>query len=183
MAAFQDDFLDRTRLAELQKVRLARLVHEVLPRSRFYEKKHGTATTKDWSELPFTAKAELVADQRAHPPYGSVLTDELVHYCRLNQTSGTTGQPLRWLDTAESWNGLLDCWDTIYRVAGVTAKDRLFFPFSFGPFLGFWTAFEAAVRQSWFCLPGGGISSAARLRLALENSATVLFCTPTYALR
>lgn len=183
MADFQDDFLDRTRLAELQNAKLARLLNEVLPRTRFYKDKIDTAAVSDWPKLPFTTKSELLADQAAHPPYGSVLTEEVARYCRLHQTSGTSGRPLRWLDTAESWNGLLNCWDTIYRVAGVTSKDRLFFPFSFGPFLGFWTAFEAAVRQGWFCLPGGGMSSAARLRLALENCATVLFCTPTYALR
>ena len=60
--------------------------------------------------------------------------------------------------------------------------DRLFFPFSFGPFLGFWTAFEAAARLGCLCLPGGGMSSTARLRFLLDNAATVVFCTPTYAL-
>jgi phenylacetate-CoA ligase len=33
------------------------------------------------------------------------------------------------------------------------------------------------------CLPGGGMSSSARLRAILDNGATVLCCTPTYAVR
>jgi phenylacetate-CoA ligase len=33
------------------------------------------------------------------------------------------------------------------------------------------------------CLPGGGMSSAARLRHLLDHEASVVFCTPTYALR
>src|SRR5262249_44971190 len=66
---------------------------------------------------------------------------------------------------------------------GVRPGDRLFFPFSFGPFLGFWTAFDAASRLGYFCLPGGGMSSGARLRFLLDNQATVGLCTPTYALR
>jgi phenylacetate-CoA ligase len=33
------------------------------------------------------------------------------------------------------------------------------------------------------CLPGGGMSSGARLRFLLDNRVTVVFCTPTYALR
>src|SRR5262249_43616203 len=57
-----------------------------------------------------------------------------------------------------------------------------FFPFSFGPFLGFWTAFEAAAQRGYLCLPGGGMSSGARLRFLLDNAVTVVFCTPTYAL-
>jgi phenylacetate-CoA ligase len=60
--------------------------------------------------------------------------------------------------------------------------DRLFFPFSFGPFLGFWTAFDAATRAGLLSIPGGGMSSVARLRFLLEHRCTVLFATPTYAL-
>ena len=58
----------------------------------------------------------------------------------------------------------------MYRIVGVRPGDRLFFPFSFGPFLGFWTAFEAATRLGYLCLPGGGMSSAARLRFLLDNA-------------
>jgi phenylacetate-CoA ligase len=77
---------------------------------------------------------------------------------------------------------LLDVWTALVRLAGVTPGDRLFFAFSFGPFLGFWTAFEAASRLGCLCLPGGGMSSTARLRFLLDNQATVVLCTPTYAL-
>src|SRR5262249_52426555 len=33
------------------------------------------------------------------------------------------------------------------------------------------------------CVPGGGLSSTARLRAILDNGITVLCCTPTYAIR
>src|SRR6516162_6354489 len=101
----------------------------------------------------------------------------------MNQTSGTSGQPLRWLDTPESWEWCLDCWQRNYDIIGLRREDRLFFPFSFGPFLGFWTAFEAACRRGNLCLPGGGMSSSARLRSIVDARATVVLCTPTYALR
>src|SRR5205085_10581111 len=42
---------------------------------------------------------------------------------------------------------------------------------------------EAGIRQGCLCLPGGGMSSAARLRAILDNEVTVLCCTPTYAVR
>src|SRR5262249_9226547 len=98
--------------------------------------------------LPFTAKAELVEDQQAAPPFGTDLTYPLERYVRLHQTSGTTGRPLRWLDTIESWSWWLDCWRSVYARAGVAASDRVFVAFSFGPFIGFSTAFEAAQRRS-----------------------------------
>jgi phenylacetate-CoA ligase len=131
---------------------------------------------------PFTTKPELVADQAAHRPHGSNLTCAPGRYTRLHQTSGTRGAPLRWLDTPESWQWMLENWAEVYHAAGVTAADRIFFAFSFGPFLGFWTAFEAAAQLGSLCIPGGGLSSAARLRMILENRATVLCCTPTYAI-
>jgi phenylacetate-CoA ligase len=132
--------------------------------------------------MPFTTKDELVADQAAHPPFGSNLTYPLAHYSRFCQTTGTSGRPLTWLDTSESWAWMLENWAVIYRAAGVTADDRIFFAFSFGPFLGFWTAFESAARMGCLCIPGGGQSSAARLQMIIRQHATVLCCTPTYAL-
>lgn len=135
------------------------------------------------TRLGFTTKAELVEDQRIHPPYGTNLTFPLERYSRYNQTSATTGTPMRWLDTTESWQALLQVWRRVFDVAGVTRTDRIFFAFSFGPFLGFWTAFEAATQLGALAIPGGGMSSAARLAAILDNEATVLCCTPTYAIR
>jgi phenylacetate-CoA ligase len=135
------------------------------------------------SSVPFTYKRELIADQSAHPPFGSNLTFPLTHYTRFSQTNGTTGQPLRWLDTPESWDWMCENWMQVFRAGGVTGNDRIFFAFSFGPFLGFWVAFDAAARMGAIAIPGGGMRSAARLRTILDCGATVLCCTPTYAIR
>lgn len=185
------DYLNPTALAQLQQKRLQHLLGNIFPGNRFFARKFADAGLNpaalhnfaNWPQVPLTTKAELLADQENNPPYGQVLTYPLEHYCRLHQTSGSTGRPLRWLDTRENWEWMLGCWAQIFRFAGITAADRLFFAFSFGPFLGFWTAFEAANRLGCLCLPGGGLSSVARLRLLLDNQATVLLCTPTYALR
>ncbi|MCH7885603.1 MAG: prolyl oligopeptidase family serine peptidase, partial [Planctomycetes bacterium] len=67
--------------------------------------------------------------------------------------------------------------------AGGDYGDRFFFPFSFGPFIGFWAAFEAAAELGNFCLPAGGMTTTARLEYMLDHAATVVCCTPTYALR
>lgn len=134
------------------------------------------------SRFPFTTKAELVADQAANPPYGTHLSEPLARYTRCHQTSGTTGAPMRWLDTPESWSAMVDDWVRILQAAGVKPGDRIFFAFSFGPFLGFWLAFEAAQRLGCLGIAGGGMSSSLRVRVLLENGCNVLCCTPTYAL-
>jgi len=98
-------------------------------------------------------------------------------YTRVHQTSGTTGTPLRVVDTPESW----DWW--VLAGAGLTADDRFFVPFSFGPFIGFWAAVEGAKEIGALMIPGGGRDSLQRLNLIAEISATAICCTPTYALR
>lgn len=75
------------------------------------------------------------------------------------------------------------CWAFVYRAAGVGPEDRVFFAFSFGPFIGFWSAFDAATRLGALSLPGGGQDSILRLRTLVEAGATVLVSTPSYALR
>ena len=134
-------------------------------------------------DLPFTTKDELSEDQGAHPSFGTNLTYPIERYVRLHQTSGTTGRPLRLLDTAESWEWWRECWQSVYRAAGVTARDRIFFAFSFGPFIGFWSAFAGAERLGALCLTGGAMTTTERVASIVATEATVLMSTPTYALR
>lgn len=179
---------ERETLLARQRTRLRELVERVVPANRFVTRKLEqaglTAATliDNYGRLPPTTKQELIDDQEESPPYGTNLTFPLRDYVRLHQTSGTQGKPLRWLDTAESWDWMLGCWRRSFEIVGVQPGDRLFFPFSFGPFLGFWTAFEAAGRLGCLCLAAGGMSTVARLRMLLDNQANVMLCTPTYAL-
>ena len=186
-----EGFPDRAALASEQDRKLRRMLSAILPGNAFYARKfaesglaadqeHGLA---DLRRLCFTTKAELANDQNAHPPYGSRLTYEIERYVRLHQTSGTTGEPLRCLDTADDWVWWMTCWETIYAAAGVTRADRLFIPASFGPFIGFWGAFEGAVHRGMLAMAGGAMTSTARLGFMRDNEVTVVLTTPTYALR
>ena len=181
----------RGALEQLQVEKLQALLEPVLQSNSFYKEKlegaglaeaAAVSTLEDYQRLPFTTKEELSADQVAHPPYGTNLTFERQHYIRVHQTSGTTGERLRWLDTEESWHWWGRCWATVYEGAGVRASDRIFFAFSFGPFIGFWSAHEGARHLGALAIPGGGMASEQRLDAILANQVTVLICTPTYAL-
>ena len=172
-----------------QAAKLRALLTDHVPRSPFWSAKlagcdlSAVRAPADLRRLPLCTKQELVDDQAANPPFGTVLTKPAAAYNRVHQTSGTTGEPLRWLDDADGWAWLCRCWNEVYRLAGVTDADRLFFPFSFGPFIGFWAAFDAAARAGRFTIAGGGMSSEGRLRLISTVEPTVVCCTPTYALR
>jgi phenylacetate-CoA ligase len=140
------------------------------------------ASWDDFARLPRLTKAELAADQAAHPPFGTNRTYPLERYVRVFQTSGTTGRPLRWLETEASWAWWARCWTFVFRAAGLGPGDRLFFPFSFGLFVGFWAGFEGARALGALAIPGGGQDSATRIHAVREFAATALVCTPSYAL-
>ncbi len=190
----EEERLDRDGLGALHRRKLAAMFEEVLSTNRFYQNKYRglsfDASCDPLDALPLATRDEIHGDQMSSPPYGTNLTYPMDRYVRLHQTSGTsslvTGEsagPLRWMDTAESWAWFRKCWGVIYSGGGIEKSDRIFFPFSFGPFIGFWAGFEAAVEQGYFVLPAGGMSTSARLQHLLVNEATVLNCTPTYALR
>jgi len=183
--------LDRDALRVWQWRRLQALAQTAVPANAFLTRKWQAAGLSrpadlerwdDLAALPFTLKAELEADQAAHPPFGTNLTYPLERYVRVHQTSGTTGPPLRWLDTEESWDWWIRCWGFVLRGAGIERSDRVFFPFAFGLFVGFWAGFEGAQALGALAIPGGGQDSAQRLAALETLGATALCCTPSYAL-
>ena len=186
--------LPRERLRELQWRKLGAMMAGLLGTesgNRFVKLKWAGAGLRssgdlgswdDFARLPFTDKTELVDDQASHPPFGTNLTFPLERYVRVHQTSGTSGQPIRWLDTQESWDWWIRCWGFVLRGAGLTAADRVFFPFSFGLFIGFWAGFEGARAIGALAVPGGGQDSATRLAWMDRIGVTALVCTPSYAL-
>lgn len=163
------------------------LFSSILPANRFYAAKLGEVgelvSLDEFAErIPFTTKDELAADHEVHSPYGSTLTYPLETYNRYHQTSGTRGNPLVWLDDQAGWEWVCRTWQWVWKMAGAEAGDAAFFPFSFGPFIGFWSAFEAAAGMGMRAIPGGGLSSENRLRLVATHRPRFLACTPTYAL-
>ena len=163
----------------------------VLPLNAFYLRKLRIGAgnvSKSWikdnfDSFEFTSKLELQNNQSSYPPYGDFHYLNLAQYNRFHQTSGSSGKPLLFLDSKDGWEWLLNNWLKIFALAGIEKGDRLFFPFSFGPFLGFWTAFEAACTAGCLSFPGGGMSSESRLALIQNQKINVVFTTPSYALR
>ena len=175
--------------AEIELHQLQRLNHllaEILPANNFYHEKFGVHDLQlnDLSELvalPFTTKHELISDKSESNSVVN-LSYAADQYVRFHRTSGTTGSPLVILDTASDWQWWIDTWQYVLDAAGITEQDRAFLAFSFGPFIGFWSAHDAIVARGAMSIPGGGLRSLARLELIESSGATLLFSTPTYAL-
>lgn len=174
----------------LQFQKLERLLKKVFASNPFYQSKfdrHGITLSEirsmdDLSKLPFTVKKELEEDQEKHPIFGTNLTEPVENYVQYHQTSGTTGRPLKFLDTRESWEwrGKVAC--HILKGAGIRKGDRIFFPFNFGPYTAFWVMYEGAYQLGNLIIPTGGWNSMQRIQCMIENEATVIPTTPSYAL-
>jgi phenylacetate-CoA ligase len=173
-------------LAAHQLARLNALLAEILPTNSFYAAKFAAtklplASLEQLSELPYTFKDELLGAPGSGG-WAANLTWPRERYVRYHQTSGTRGRPLAVLDTADDWLWWMDCWNHILDAAGVTHQDVAFFAFSFGPFVGFWSAHDATLARGCQVVPGGGMNTVGRLDLLRTTEATIVFCTPSYAL-
>ncbi len=119
-----------------------------------------------------TRRAHLAADE-SEPVAAFASTDQVAtaagysaticglprsRYVRAHQTSGTTGSPLLMLDTQEDWQWWLNTWQYVLDVADVSSNEIAFLAFSYGPFIGFWSAHEALVQRGALVVPGGGMS-------------------------
>lgn len=167
--------------------RLNELLAEILPANQFYREKLGVKqlqlnSLEQLHALPTTTKSELVASQALHG-LSQHHTYPRECYKRVHRTSGTHGAPLLILDTANDWQWWSDAWQYVLSAAELTVTDRVFMAFSFGPFIGFWSAYEACVQRGAQLIPGGGLSTLARLDFMRQTQPTVIACTPSYALQ
>jgi len=178
--------LDSASLLRHQLARLNALLETILPANRFYAEKLNAVklpieSLDALAEVPFTYKDELIGSQD-----GGDLAANLTYppdsYLRFHHTSGTRGRPMVVLDTAEDWQWWIEGWQFVLDAAQIRCGDRVLMAFSFGPFIGFWSAYDALVARGVLVVPTGGLGTKARLELLRTSRANALCCTPSYAL-
>lgn len=185
----------RASLDALQFERLRQMLLGIVPSNNFYRQRFvatgvpnedGTLEInfpRDRAELatlPLTTKSDLLGDGSS--PFAANLTWPVDNYIRFHRTSGTHGHPMMVLDMAKDWQWWIEGWQYVLDVAAVTSADRAVMAFSFGPFIGFWSAFDATAARGAMVIPTGAMTTLARLDLIQTTSPTVMFCTPSYAL-
>jgi len=178
----------RTRedLERWQCQRLNRLLPAILESNRFYQDKFKGLSVPlrsldEWKLFPTTSKPEL-SEKANFQGLAPHLSFPMIRYTRFHRTSGTTGKPLIILDTPDDWKDWIEAWQFVLDAAEIYAADVVFMAFSFGPFIGFWTAQDACLARGCRVVPGGGLSTLARIDLLRDSGASVLFSTPTYAM-
>jgi phenylacetate-CoA ligase len=131
--------------------------------------------------IPLASKEMLVADQEAHPPYGTNLSFPAERFTQIHRTSGTRGPTLFVLNTAEDWAWWRRCMARVLVAAGIGPGDRVALTYSFGPYLLYWASYDGVDEAGAARIGMGGMDSLQRLDALREFRATAVLCTPTYA--
>jgi phenylacetate-CoA ligase len=184
--------LSREALDALQARKLRTLVAWTLERAPWQAERLKAAGVtpdsirgvQDVRSIPLLTRAEWMESQEASPPYGDVLAAPAEAAIRYHTTSGTSGRrPLAVLDGPKDWEWIAEMWCYAFWGFGVRPADTVFFAFGYGTFVGFWGAQYACEKLGCLVLPGGNMTTEARVRMLAECGATVVCSTPTYALR
>lgn len=175
----------REELQSYQLSRLNQLLKEVLRNNAFYRERYRTDSLQldsleAMSELPLMHKSDWIHDGPSgianHHSY------PVEYYRRYHRTSGTRGRPMVILDSERDWQWWIETWQYVLDACEISNQDRVLMAFSFGPFIGFWSAHDACLRRKCMVIPSGGMSTEARIELIRSAEPTVLFSTPSYAI-
>jgi phenylacetate-CoA ligase len=177
--------MPRADLAELQLQRLRQLVARLAARVPFYQQKLAQAhvtpddlrSLDDLRRLPFTYKSDL----RDNYPFG-LFTVPMEQVARLHASSGTTGKPTVGGYTRAD----LDLWAEVMArtltSAGVTGRDVVHNAYGYGLFTGGLGVHLGAEKVGATVVPISGGLTRRQVMLLEDFGATVLTCTPSYAL-
>lgn len=183
--------MPRQDLEQHQLRKLREQLNHVYERSPFYRRKLREAgirpddirTMEDVRRIPFTEKSELKQSQAANPPWGDFACIAPEEAVRVFQTSGTTGTPIRIMLNRKDWHENFYEQFMHFRCGfGLTEKDVLFVPFNYGLYIAWWGFQSSMEKAGLTIIPGGGLSSKARLQALLDWGATVICGTPSYLL-
>ena len=176
--------MPREKIREIQLSRLQDLCRRVYANVPFYRRSFDEKGIKpsdvqsldDLKFLPFTLKQ----DMRNNYPYGLFVPMEMIQ--RIHASSGTTGKATVVGYTKRDIETWAECAARSLAAAGATANDIVQVSYGYGLFTGGLGAHYGAERLGATVIPMSGGSTKRQVQLMRDFGATVLCCTPSYAL-
>ena len=177
--------MDPEQLVALQGERLRDTVRRVYDNVPYYAEKMRKAgvtpedihTAADLSKLPFTYKSDL----RDNYPFGTFAVP-MADVVRVHASSGTTGKQTVVGYTANDIVTWSDCMARALAKAGVTKHDICHVAYGYGLFTGGLGLHYGVERLGATVVPVSGGNTKRQIQLLVDFGATVLCCTPSYAL-
>ncbi len=132
---------------------------------------------EDLHKLPFSYKNDL----RDYYPYG-LFAEPLTNIRRVHASSGTTGKRIVVGYTDNDLAMWADCVARQLVAAGADADDIVQVSFGFGLFTGGFGLGSGAERLGATVIPMSSGNTALQIQTMIDFKATVICCTPSYAL-
>ena len=169
----------------LQLERLRHIVRYAYDHVPFYKKKYDEAgfdpdsirTLDDIRRIPFTVKSDL----RDNYPYGLISTSKK-NLMRIHASSGTSGKPTVVCYTKKDMKIWTECCARLAAAAGVRKSDIVQISFGYGLFTGALGMHQGCERLGAAIIPASAGNTERQVMLLKDLQATVLVCTPSYAL-
>lgn len=173
--------------------RLRAIIRWAWERSPFYREKWTQAgihpdhlrRLDDLHRFPVVTKAELRAEQAAHPPAGRYLCIDPRDVARIHGTSGTTGKPTVFLIGRDDWRRIANAHARVMWAMGLRPGDTLFIASFFSLYIGSWGALAGGERLGAACFPFGAGQPGQTLMAVSwlrETRPAAFYGTPSYAL-
>ncbi len=177
--------MPRDELKELQGKRLVEQVKRMYEnvecfRNRMIEKGLTPDDIKgvdDLAKLPFSYKNDL----RDNYPYG-LFAVPMSDVVRVHASSGTTGKRIVVGYTENDLEMWADCIARMMTAIGVTKNDVVQVSFGYGLFTGGFGAHSGAEKIGATVIPMSSGNTALQIQTMIDFGATVLCCTPSYAM-
>ena len=177
--------MSRDELKELQGKRLVEQVKRMYEnvecfRNRMIEKGLTPDDIKgvdDLAKLPFSYKNDL----RDNYPYG-LFAVPMSDVVRVHASSGTTGKRIVVGYTENDLEMWADCIARMMSAIGVTKNDIVQVSFGYGLFTGGFGAHSGAEKIGATVIPMSSGNTALQIQTMIDFGATVLCCTPSYAM-
>lgn len=184
---FQKNFecMPRVDLKKVQSEKLVKQVKYIYDNVECYRKRMDEAGIKpedikgldDLKKLPFTYKSDL----RDYYPYG-LFAKPLSEIVELHASSGTTGKRIVVGYTKNDLEMWADCTARMLTAIGATNDDIVQVAYGYGLFTGGFGLHYGAEKLGLTVIPISAGNTERQIEAMIDFKATILACTPSYAL-
>ena len=187
MAMWQPEYeaMPREQIRKLQGERLKWQVTRMYERVELFRKRMDEAgltpndinSVDDLKKLPFSYKQDL----RDYYPYG-LFAVPMKDIRRVHASSGTTGKQIVVGYTEADLAMWADCFARMLTAIGADENDFVQDAYGLGLFTGGFGAHDGAIRIGATAIPISSGNTPRQIQTMIDFGATVLCCTPSYAL-
>ena len=177
--------MPREELVKLQSERLCWQVKRMYERVELFRnrmdelglKPEDIKGVEDLHKLPFSYKQDL----RDYYPYG-LFAVPMSEIRRVHASSGTTGKQIVVGYTDNDLSMWADCFARMLKAIGADENDFVQVSYGLGLFTGGFGAHDGAIRIGATAIPISSGNTSRQIQTMIDFGATVLCCTPSYAL-